>query len=98
MTIDDLIQDLRSHINPVYADHIGTESWERKICANTLEEQRNQIVLFATELERLRCLLHDNRYAGSKDWRESDLFGRVEWLITMYESAKDAMLAAKEGS
>ena len=87
--IDSLTQDLRSRINPAYADTIGTESYERKICADALEEQRNQIVLFATELERLRCLLHDSLYAGSKDWRESNLAGRIEWLITMYESAKD---------
>lgn len=37
MTPDELIADLRSRINPVYADQKGTESYERRLCAEALE-------------------------------------------------------------
>ena len=47
MTPRDLIDELRSRINPAYAAQIGTESWERRLCAEALEAQ-------ADELERLR--------------------------------------------
>ena len=49
MTPEDLIADLRSRINPAYANQIGTESWERKLCADALEAQ-------ADEIERLRAM------------------------------------------
>ena len=39
-------------------------------------------------LKKLEALLPDHLYAGSKDYRQSDLAGRVEWLITMYEGVK----------
>ena len=42
---NDLIADLRSRINPAYANQIGTESWERKLCADALEEQASAIDL-----------------------------------------------------
>ena len=45
MTPVDLIADLRSRINPAYANQIGTESWERKLCADALEEQASAIDL-----------------------------------------------------
>ena len=45
MTPEDLIADLRSRINPAYANQIGTESWERKLCADALEEQASKIDL-----------------------------------------------------
>lgn len=33
----DLIENLRSKINPAYADVIGTESYERKVCLDAIE-------------------------------------------------------------
>ena len=45
MTPVDLIADLRSRINPAYANQIGTKSWERKLCADALEEQASAIDL-----------------------------------------------------
>lgn len=45
MTPEDLIADLRSRINPAYANQIGTESWVRKLCADALEEQASAIDL-----------------------------------------------------
>ena len=40
-------------------------------------------------IERLSVVLRDDRFAGSKDWRESGLVGRAEWLIASYEHAKE---------
>jgi hypothetical protein len=37
MTPEYLIEDLRSRIDSRYAKRIGTESWERKRCADALE-------------------------------------------------------------
>lgn len=49
MTTQDLIADLRSRINPAYADQRGTESYERRLCADALEAQ-------AKEIDRLTVL------------------------------------------
>ena len=48
MTPRDLIDDLRSRINPAYAAQVGTESYERRLCAESLEAQ-------ADEIDRLRA-------------------------------------------
>ena len=37
MTPNDLIDDLRSRINPAYAAQLGTESYERRLCAEAIE-------------------------------------------------------------
>lgn len=37
MSPSDLIDDLRSRINPAYANQIGTESYERRLCVEALE-------------------------------------------------------------
>lgn len=37
MTPRNLIDDLRSRINPAYAATLGTESYERRLCAEALE-------------------------------------------------------------
>lgn len=37
MTPQDLIDELRSRINPAYATQLGTESYERRLCAEALE-------------------------------------------------------------
>ena len=41
-----------------------------------------------TTVDRLEALLPTKLYAGSKDWTSSDLVGRVEWLLAMYENVK----------
>jgi hypothetical protein len=38
MKPEDLIDDLRSRINPVYAAQLGTESYERRVCAEVIEQ------------------------------------------------------------
>ena len=37
MTPQEIAADLRSRINPQYATWIGTESYDRRICAETIE-------------------------------------------------------------
>lgn len=43
MTPQDLIDLLRRRVNPVYAHQRGTESYERRLCAEALEAQANEI-------------------------------------------------------
>jgi hypothetical protein len=42
-----------------------------------------------TEIERIQELLPTELFAGSKDWREGSPAERVEWLLSMYASAKE---------
>lgn len=49
MSPQDLVDDLRSRINPVHANTLGTESYERRICADAIEGLLTQL---AAERER----------------------------------------------
>ena len=40
-------------------------------------------------MERIRDLLPTELFGGSKDWREGNTVERVEWLLSMYSSAKE---------
>lgn len=42
-----------------------------------------------TEIERINVLLPTELFAGSKDWRVGSIADRVDWLLTMYASAKE---------
>jgi hypothetical protein len=42
-----------------------------------------------TEIERIRELLPTELFEGSKDWREGNTVERIEWLLTMYASARE---------
>jgi hypothetical protein len=41
-----------------------------------------------TDIDLIRELLPTELFEGSKDWREGSLAERVEFLLTMYASAK----------
>jgi hypothetical protein len=41
------------------------------------------------EMKRIRDLLPTELFEGSKDWREGNTVERIEWLLTMYASAKE---------
>jgi hypothetical protein len=41
-----------------------------------------------TEIERIQELLPTELFESSKDWREGSPAERVEWLLSMYDSAK----------
>jgi hypothetical protein len=47
MSPRDLIDDLRARINPAYATQLGTESYERRLCAEALDA-------LLAEIDRLR--------------------------------------------
>jgi hypothetical protein len=42
-----------------------------------------------TEIERIQELLPTELFEGSKDWREGSPAERVEWLLSMYASARE---------
>jgi hypothetical protein len=42
-----------------------------------------------TEIQRINELLPTELFEGSKDWREGNTVERVEWLLSMYASAKE---------
>lgn len=43
----------------------------------------------AETVKKLKELLSDDLYSGSKDWRSGDIVERVEWLIHMYEKQSE---------
>jgi hypothetical protein len=45
--------------------------------------------MMKTEIERIQELLPTELFEGSKDWREGSPAERVEWLLSMYASAKE---------
>jgi hypothetical protein len=42
-----------------------------------------------TEIELIQELLPTELFEGSKDWREGSPAERVEWLLSMYASARE---------
>jgi hypothetical protein len=49
-----------------------------------------------TEIERIQELLPTELFEGSKDWREGSPAERVEWLLSMYTSAKEEVARLEE--
>ena len=41
------------------------------------------------EMTRIKDLLPTELFEGSKDWREGSHAERVEWLLSMYASARE---------
>lgn len=72
MTITDLIADLRSRINPAYAHTLGTESYERRMCAEALEAQQ-------AEIEQLMYALENSADAASKAMNKAWQLGQKYW-------------------
>jgi len=61
----DLIDDLRSRINPAYAAQLGTESYERRLCAEALDALISE--RGSTPQYRGECRLLENEM-GHKHW------------------------------
>ncbi len=51
-----------------------------------LEKERDAM---RAQLDTISTKVHVEYCAYSKDWRESDTAGRIDWLIAMYESVKE---------
>jgi hypothetical protein len=49
-----------------------------------------------TEIERIQELLPTELFEGSKDWREGSPAERVEWLLSMYASAREEIARLEE--
>jgi hypothetical protein len=47
-------------------------------------------------MERIRDLLPTELFGGSKDWREGNTVERVEWLLSMYASAREEVERLEE--
>lgn len=41
------------------------------------------------EMKRIKDLLPAKLFEGSKDWCEGNTVERIEWLLSMYQSAKE---------
>ncbi len=48
----------------------------------------SQLAECQSAIDAARAELHDDRYAGSKDWRSSGWVERVRWLTSMYDAKK----------
>jgi len=69
MTPQKLINNLRNAINPAYAHQIGTESYERKLCAETMEALLNE----CNRLEEICVVVHGKLLRGDDDRESLDL-------------------------
>lgn len=80
MTPQDLIRDLRSRINPAYADQRGTESHERKVCADAMEmlvKERDEARLEILNLRELIVKVHAAKGRYHSQQAMCDLYDAV---------------------
>jgi hypothetical protein len=75
MTPEGLIAELRANINPLFVRRIGTESWERKRCADALESlvQEREMLLGSlikacARMDRARGILTDDNPRPECNW------------------------------
>lgn len=64
MTPQDLITSMRNRINPLYAATPGTESYERRLCAEALEALLAEREWLSAENARIRALLQPSGTLG----------------------------------
>lgn len=76
MTTEDLIADLRGRINPAYAATLGTESYERRLCAEALELQLDEIERLRGELEAAKNVANGNVDAKFAAWKQVEEIDR----------------------
>lgn len=68
MTTADLIDDLRSRINPLYAWQLGTESYERRLCVEALEAQAAEVEALREDAAKCRAELLAIHEIASCGW------------------------------
>jgi hypothetical protein len=49
-----------------------------------------------TNSATLELLLPNSLFPDSKDWTQSDVVGKVEWLLSMYTSAKQEIVRLED--
>jgi hypothetical protein len=89
MSHQDLVADLRSRINPTYAAQLGTESYERRLCAEAIEDLIAQI---AVEKERADYAWRNTR--AIEKARKEEMSKRDELLAAL----KEVVRVFEEGS
>ena len=94
MTPRDLIDDLRSRINPAYAAQIGTESYERQLCAEALEA-----LISEHEWHPIETAPHDKRvmvWSGQETycahWAQNPMTGDEAWIVAEWGTDGDQAL------
>ena len=55
--METFIADLKSRINPAYANMLGTESFERRMCVEAIERLTADLAELRTERNDLMCAL-----------------------------------------
>ena len=84
MTPTELAADLRTRINPLYATQIGTESYERRLCAEAIEGLPATVAERDAEIERRKGTLQDVRGHYERVCKERDALKadaeRYRWL------------------
>ena len=89
----DLISDLRSRINPQYADRRGTESYERRICAEALEAQADEIKRLESMLDKLSTWTGGGIEVSLDAWKAADKDAkRYRWLRENCDWTKGGMV------
>lgn len=94
MTPRDLIDALRSLINPAYAAQIGTESYERRICAEALEA-----LILEHDWLPIETAPHDKRvmvWSGQETycahWAHNPITGDEAWIVAEWGTEGDQAL------
>lgn len=94
MTPIDLIADLRSRINPKYAATVGTESYERRICAEALEAllaERDWLPIHTAPKNR-RVLVWSGQELYCAHWAQSATTGDEAWIVAEWGTEGDQAL------
>lgn len=94
MTPQDLIDDLRSRINPAYAAQLGTESYERRMCAEALEA-----LISERDWHPIETAPHDKRvmvWSGQEmycaHWAQNPMTGDEAWIVAEWGTDGDQAL------
>lgn len=94
MTAQNLIADLRSRINPAYENTPGTESHERRLCAEALEA-----LLAALEWHPIKTAPRNKRvlvWSGQEmycaHWAQHPMTGDEAWIVAEWGNQGDQAL------
>jgi hypothetical protein len=88
MTPQDLAADLRTRINPLYATQPGTESYERRLCAEAIEGLLETVAERDAEIEQLKSIAYSDDGAGGEGMK---LFLQVRAQRKVLEQALGAL-------
>ena len=73
-----IAQELRSRINPLYASQIGTESYERRVCAEEIERLEDEKAELLAALRQAVCAV---AYAAEQDNIFDNVYKKIDAAI-----------------